>query len=105
MLTLYAVLCMNLIKFNELRSCLYGIWINSKQLIEFESTQLGITALIQMLNFTGALVNKDIFCHDTNNYIKTTYGDIMTLRFFINIQKLLSLMTSYANPRFFRAIY
>ena len=40
MLTLYAVLCMNLIKFNELRSCLYGIWINSKQLIQFGWTQL-----------------------------------------------------------------
>ena len=40
MLTLYAVLLMNLIKFNELRSCLYSIWINSKQLIEFGSTQL-----------------------------------------------------------------
>ena len=40
MLTLYAVLHMNLIKFNELRSCLYGIWINSKQLIQFGSTPL-----------------------------------------------------------------
>ena len=40
MLILYAVLRMNLIKFNELRSCLYGIWINSKQLMEFGSTQL-----------------------------------------------------------------
>ena len=40
MLTLYAVRRMNLIKFNELRSCLYGIWINSKQLIQFGSTQL-----------------------------------------------------------------
>ena len=34
MLTLYAVLRMNL------RSCLYGIWINSKQPMQFGSTQL-----------------------------------------------------------------
>ena len=40
MLTLYAVLRMNLIKFNELRSCLYGTWIILKQLMEFGSTQL-----------------------------------------------------------------
>ena len=112
MLTLYAVLRMNLIKFSELRSCLYGIWINSKQLIEFGLTQLffmpgsaGNNSIDSDAELHRCTREPQCFWHDANIDIWTTYCDIMILWFFINIPKLLSLMTPYANPSFFTAIY